>query len=84
MMEAAVLHGYGHDQAGHKHHIGALNTHGVTCHDSHVPHLEVVPGHLVSAGHPGQGEEHQGQQGGDGEREQLEYPEHGHDLQRAS
>ena len=45
-------------------------------------HLEIVPGHLVRAGDPGQGEEHQGQQGGDGERHQLEYPEHGHHLGR--
>ena len=46
-----------------------------------IAHLEIVPGHLICAGHARQGEEHQGQQGGDGQRQQLEYPEHSHHLQ---
>ena len=45
-------------------------------------YLEIVPGHLISAGHPSQGEEHQGKQRGDGQRQQLKYPVDGHHLQR--
>ena len=78
VMEAAVLHGDGHDKAADKHHVGALNI--LKSRPSFIIHidLEVEPGHLVSGGHPGQGQHHQGQQRGDGEGEQLQDPEHGH------
>ena len=45
-------------------------------------HLEVVPGDLVRAGHPCQGEDDQGQEGGDGEREQLQDPVDRHHQDR--
>ena len=41
-VEARVLHGYGHDEAGHEHHVGAV---------------QVVGGDLLGAGGSGQGQE---------------------------
>ena len=69
-VEATVLHCYCHHQARHEHHIGALSmvfaiNLSRTINDIH---LEIVPGHLICAGHARQGEEHQGQEGGDGQR----------------
>lgn len=46
--------------------------------------LEVEPGHLVSAGHPCQGEQHQRQQRGDGERQQLQDPVQGHHFTQSA
>ena len=46
------------------------------------PHLEIVPGDLVRAGDPCQGEDDQGQEGGDGEGEQLQDPVDRHHQDR--
>ena len=46
------------------------------------PHLEIVPSDLVRAGDPCQGEDDQGQEGGDGEGEQLQDPVDRHHQDR--
>ena len=63
-MKAGMLHGNGHDQAGHEHHVGAG---------------QVVPGNLVRVCHAGQWQYDQWQEGGDGQGQTLKDPEDCHD-----